>query len=63
MVSQVNLDVRLKAREYGIPLWALAKRLQISEPTLYRKLRDPLSPEERKRFLNGIEELRNERKH
>ena len=34
-----NLKIRLYAKESGIALWELADYLNISEPTLYRRLR------------------------
>lgn len=52
-----NKDIRLKAKGAGVPLWAIARELRISEPTMTRKLRVPLDEEEKKRILNIIEKL------
>lgn len=53
-----NQSLRLKARGAGVPLWKIAKELNISEPTLTRMLREPLKQEESLRILAVIEKLR-----
>lgn len=45
-----NLDLRTKARESNVCLWEVAERLNISDPTLTRKLRHELSDSEKKTF-------------
>ena len=51
---QHNLDVRLACRANSIPLWQLARQLRLSDASLYRKLRRPLSESERMRFYEAI---------
>ena len=41
-----NLTIRKFAKEKNVPLWAVADALGISEPTMTRKLRHELEPEE-----------------
>ncbi len=52
-----NKETRLAARGSGVPLWKIALRLKISEPTLTRWLRVPLSDERRERVMAAIREL------
>lgn len=54
MTVTPNNDIRFLCRGQGIPLWKLAEVLGISEPTLYRKLRVPISGNEREKYLNAI---------
>lgn len=52
-----NNDIRLKAKGCGVPIWKIAAKLGISEPTMTRKLRFELSEAEAKIF-KIIEELK-----
>lgn len=52
-----NKDIRLRARGSGVALWRVAEKMNISEPTLSRKLRHELSDEEKARIYAIIEEL------
>lgn len=52
-----NMDIRLTAKEYGVPLWEVADALGISEPTLTRKLRRELDAESKKTILNTIKTI------
>ena len=52
-----NMDIRISARMAQIPLWQLAKQLNISEPTLYRHLREPLTDEERKSYFDALNQI------
>jgi hypothetical protein len=56
-VLMENMDIRLKARGAGVPLWRIAKVLKVSEPTLTRKLRTVLSPDEKAKISTIIAEL------
>ena len=56
-----NNDVRLLARGKGVPLYAVAKRMGISEPTFFRKLRDELPKCEKKRIREIIVQISKER--
>ena len=51
---QENKEVRTAAKEKGLPLWKLAKAAGISEATMTRKLREPLTEKEKARFLDLI---------
>jgi hypothetical protein len=53
-----NRDIRLEARGSGVPLWKIAKKLNISEPTLTRHLRLDLPTEEKLKIRSIIEELK-----
>ena len=55
-----NENVRELARHAGIPLWAVAHQLQISEATLFRWLRFPLSEEKDRRIKEAISSLEKE---
>lgn len=53
-----NEDIK-KARD-GVPYWAIAEKLFISESTLYRWLRTELSTEKKKQILAAIKECQKE---
>lgn len=55
-----NLTVRQKAKAAGIPLWKIAATIDVSEPTLIRWLRFPLSKERESRILKAIDKLAQE---
>ena len=55
-----NLEVRKAARIAGVPLWAVAKEVGISEPTLFRWLRVPLPADKEQRIMSAIEKLEQE---
>lgn len=42
-----NEDIKLEARGNGVPLWQIAEKLGISEPTITRRLRKELTAEEK----------------
>ena len=52
-----NKDVRLKAKGSGVALWQVAEKMNVSEPTLYRKLRHELTVEEKAKIFAIIDEL------
>ena len=52
-----NSDLRKSAKENGVALWQIADRLNISEPTMTRKLRRELSAEEKQRIFSLIDEI------
>lgn len=54
---KANLDIRVMAKNAGINLWQIAERLGISEPTIIRWLRVPLSPERRQMVIDAIQAL------
>lgn len=55
-----NENIRKAAKTAGVHLWEIAAKLGISEPTLTRWLRFPLSVEKECKVLDAIAELRQE---
>ncbi len=55
-----NLGVRKAAKESKVPLWKVAAKVGISEPTLIRWLRFPLPAEKERRIMTAIQELAQE---
>ena len=53
-----NQKVRLMAKGSGIALWEVARALGISEATLTRRLRMPLTPEQEKEIVDIINKLK-----
>lgn len=51
------MHIRIRAKESGVPLWRVAIKLGISEPTMYRWLRVPLKAEQEEKFMNVIDSL------
>jgi len=51
------MDVRNAARSAGVPLWKVAVAIGVSEPTLTRWMRVPLSEDKEKRVMEAIAEL------
>ena len=52
-----NADIRFAARVAQVPLKKIAKELKFSEPTLFRRLREPMTDEQRKQYLDIIHRL------
>lgn len=57
---KANLEIRAMAKNAGVKLWQIADRLGISEPTIVRWLRVPLSPERRQMVVDAIRTLAKE---
>lgn len=55
-----NLKVRSRAKEHGVKHWQIAVELGISEQTLMRWLRVPLSPEKENAILEAIQSISRE---
>lgn len=55
-----NENIRRAARIAGVPLWAIAVKLGVSEPTLTRWLRVPLPADKEQRIMDAIAELAQE---
>lgn len=51
-----NTDIRAAAKSAGVRLWELAYHLNISEPTVTRRLRRELPQSEKERIFTAIEE-------
>ena len=52
-----NQSIRDRAKATGVKHWEIALHLGISEPTLCRWLRIPLSAEREKMIINAINHL------
>lgn len=57
IIMKCNETVRRAARVKGIPLYAIATEMGISEPTIHRWLRTPLSTEKEREMLSAIERI------
>ena len=57
-----NNDIRLYAKGAGVPLWRIAKKLGVSEATVTRMLRKPLSENEKGDLIGMIDQLSKEEK-
>ena len=55
-----NQEIRLMAKKQGIRMWAVAKRLGVSEATMTRMLRADLSASDQQRIVTAINDLRKE---
>lgn len=49
-----NSKVREAAKKAGVRFWELAAEMNVSESTITRRLRQPLSPEREFEFLDAI---------
>ena len=52
-----NTDVRDHAKKRGVKLWELAMRMNISEPTMTRKLRAELSDADKAAIIADIDAI------
>ena len=52
-----NADLRKSAKDNGVALWQIADKLNISEPTMTRKLRRELPAAEKAKIFEIIDEL------
>lgn len=57
-----NSAIKVRLMKCDIRQWELARKMGISETTLYRRLREELPREERNRILSIIDEIAAERK-
>ena len=57
-MPKANQDLRMAARGCGVPLWAIASKLDISEQTLIRQWRKELSDQEKDKVLAIINEVK-----
>ena len=57
---KANQTIREAAKRKGVKHWQIADYLGISEPTIMRWLRIPLSPEREKVIMEAIEALEKE---
>lgn len=54
---KANQTVRETAKTKNVKLWQIALHLGISEPTMTRWMRSPLSPERETQILAAIREI------
>lgn len=52
-----NREIRLMARGRGVQMWRIAKAIGVSEPTLFRWMREKLPDDKRQKILAVINEL------
>lgn len=52
-----NFDVRSYCKMLHVPLWKVAKYLNISEATMTRRLRNELSESEKKKIMKVAEKI------
>ena len=57
-----NIDIRTAAKQNGVRLWEVADWLNVSEPTITRKLRRELPADEKQRIISLIDEISAEKK-
>lgn len=60
MRSKANQTVRNKARSNHIPLWRIALQVGVSEQTLIRWLRVPLTAEKETAIMDAIDTIAEE---
>jgi hypothetical protein len=53
-----NRDLRKKMKDENIQMWLVAHYIGVSECTLSRWLRFPVTPEQRQTILSGIEQAK-----
>ena len=58
MTHTENQDLKSKVKENGLFMWQIADELGVSEPTLVRWMRYPLSIEKRNAFNDAIKHLK-----
>lgn len=58
--NQNNADLRQLAKESGVFFWQIAELWNVSEAYMTRMMRRELTPEERTKFLNAVEQLKTE---
>ena len=56
-----NMDIRFKAKAAGVPFWRIGAKLGVSEVTIIRRLRKELTPEQKKLYLDVIQQIVSER--
>ena len=56
-MREKNVDLRRLARAEGVPFWRIAEAMNISEPTMTRRLRRELSTDEKVVIVHVIKQL------
>lgn len=52
-----NEAVKDALKRHGVPQWELGKELNVSENTMYRKLRTDLPKQEQEQLIRKVEEI------
>ena len=60
-MEAANQTIRKAAKAARVPLWMLAEKLGVSEPTMTRKLRRELDSQEQEKILAIIAEIAQEK--
>ena len=55
------MDIRFRAKAAGVPFWKIGEKLGVTEVTIVRRLRKELSPEQKKIYLDVIQQIVSER--
>lgn len=61
-MTNVNADIKAKARKMGVFYYEIAERLQMVDSALSRKLRRELPDDEKQRIFSLIDEIAAEKK-
>lgn len=57
MIFLTKIEIKQLAKNAGVYMWQIAKKLGITDSTLSRKLRRPLSEADTAKVLAAIEQL------
>ena len=60
-MSNANESIRRAARIADVPLWQIAAKIGVSQPTMTRWLRFPLAKEKEQKILKAIADRSRER--
>lgn len=55
---KANAEIRNALREAGVPVWRLALAMGVCENTILRRMRVELLAEDKKKYLDIIEKLK-----
>jgi len=55
---KANCDLRMLAKGNGVPLWAIADKLRVSEQTLIRRWRKELPENEKEAIRSAITDIK-----
>lgn len=56
-ITKPNQDIRDMLKDNDLTQWDLCKALELSEMTLYRRLRDELPEDQKQEYMKVIERL------
>ncbi len=60
VLPKCNNEIRQRMKQSGVPQWAVAEKLGMSEFDMSRKMRHELSPEDKVEVLAIIEQIAQE---